>query len=54
MTKLLQAMLKVDPSERMTFSEFEDAVDDLMTSKIMIINLLHGTSMKVINDPQMT
>ena len=54
MNNLLRAMLKLDPAERMTFNEFYNAVDDIITSKIEIINLLHGTSMKVMNDPNLT
>ena len=54
MNNLLRAMLKLDPPERMTFTEFYNAVDDIITSKIEIINLLHGTSMKVMNDPNLT
>ena len=54
MNKLLQEMLKLDPMERMTFPEFFDWVDDIITSKIEIVNLLHGTSYKIINDPDLT
>ncbi len=54
MNQLLRAELKLDPAERMTFSEFYLAVDDIITSKIEIINLLHGTSMKVMHDPLIT
>ena len=54
MNNLLRAMLKLDPAERMTFNEFYTAVDDIITSKIEIVNLLHGTSMKVIMDSELT
>ena len=54
MNNLLRAMLKLDPAERMTFDEFYTTVDDIITSKIEIVNLLHGTSMKVMDDPQLT
>ena len=54
MNELLKEMLKLDPSERMTFPQFFDTVDDIITSKIEIVNLLHGTSHKIINDPNLT
>lgn len=54
MNDLLKAMLKLEPIERMTFQEFFDAVDDIITSKIEIISLLHGTSFKIMNDPKLT
>ena len=54
MNELLKEMLKLDPTERMTFPEFFDRVDDIITSKIEIVNLLHGTSHKIINDPNLT
>ena len=47
-------MLKLDPRERMTFTEFFETVDDIIRSKIEIINLLHGTSLKIILDPSLT
>lgn len=47
-------MLKLDPRERMTFTEFFETVDDIIRSKIEIINLLHGTSLKIISDPSLT
>jgi hypothetical protein len=52
--KLLKEMLKLDPTERMTFPQFFDTVDDIITSKIEIVNLLHGTSHQIINDPNLT
>ena len=54
MNKLLKEMLELDPTERMTFPQFFDTVDDIITSKIEIVNLLHGTSHKIINDPNLT
>ena len=54
MNELLKEMLKLDPTERMTFPQFFDTVDDIITSKIEIVNLLHGTSHKIINDPNLT
>ena len=44
-------MLKVDARERMTFPVFFDFVDDIVTSKIEIIHLTHGTSFKILSDP---
>lgn len=38
----------------MTFPEFFEFVDDLITSKVEVVNLLHGTSFKIIYDPNMT
>lgn len=54
MKNLLGSMLKLDPRERMTFNEFFETVDDIIRSKIEIINLLHGTSFKIIADPALT
>ena len=53
MNTFLQKMLKLDPIERMTFPQFFDEVDDMMKSKIEIVNLLHGTSHKIISDPNL-
>ena len=50
MNKLLRHMLKFDPQERMPFHSFFDTVDDLITSKIEVISLLHGTSFKIVSD----
>ena len=47
------ALLKLDVNERMTFPEFFEFVDDLMKSKVEIINLLHGTSFKFMMEPGM-
>ena len=46
MNSLLVSLLKIDPLERMTFPEFFDFIDDLMKSKVEVINLLHGYSFK--------
>ena len=46
MNQLLVSLLKLDPLERMTFPEFFDFTDDLIKSKVEVINLLHGTSFK--------
>ena len=54
MNRLLCRLLKIDPHERMTFPEFFEYIDDLLTSKIEVINLLHGTTFKLIFDPMMT
>ncbi len=54
MNRLLSSLLKLDPAERMTFPEFFDFVDDLITSKVEVVNLLHGTTFKIIYDPNMT
>ena len=54
MNELLKKMLKLDPKERMTFSQFFNTVDDIIPSKIEIVNLLHGTSHKIISDPDLT
>ena len=53
MNTFLQKMLKLDSIERMTFPQFFDEVDDMMKSKIEIVNLLHGTSHKIISDPNL-
>lgn len=54
MKNLLCSMLKLDPRERMTFTEFFETVDDIIRSKIEVINLLHGTTVKIISDPALT
>ena len=54
MNRLLCWLLKLDPHERMTFPEFFEFIDDLLTSKIEVFNLLHGTTFKIIFDPMMT
>ena len=54
MNRMLCLLLKLDPQERMTFPEFFEYIDDLLTSKIEVINLLHGTTFKIIFDPKMT
>ena len=54
MNTLLRALLKLDPTERMTFLELFEFVDDLIMSKVEVTNLLHGTSFKIIFDPNMT
>ena len=54
MNTLLRALLRLDPTERMTFPELFEFVDDLITSKVEVTNLLHGTSFKTIFDPNMT
>ena len=53
MNQLLVSLLKLDPLERMTFSEFFDFVDDLVKSKVEVINLLHGSSFKFMMEPGM-
>lgn len=53
MNELLVALLKLDANERMTFDEFFSFVDDLMKSKVEIIDLLHGTSFKFMMEPGM-
>ena len=50
MNTLLKHMLKLDPQERMTFLEFFEFVEDLVHSKIEVINLLQGTSGKIMYD----
>ena len=52
--ELLVSLLKLDPLERMTFPEFFDFVDDLMKSKVEVVNLLQGTSFKFMMDSGMT
>ncbi len=37
----------------MTFDEFFDFIDDLMKSKVEVINLLHGSSIKFMMEPGM-
>lgn len=54
MNRLLKHLLKLDPQERMNFHEFFDFVEDLVHSKIEVINLLHGTSKKIIYEGGMT
>ena len=54
MQDLLCSMLKLDPRERMTFTEFFENVDDIIRSKVEVINLLHGTSVKIILDQTFT
>ena len=54
MNTLLRELLKLDPTERMTFLELFEFVDDLITSKVEVTNLLHGTSFKIIFDPHLT
>ena len=54
MNTLLRALLKLDPTERMTFVELFEFVDNLITSKVEVTNLLHGTSFKIIFDPNLT
>lgn len=51
MNTLLRQMLKVDPRERISFPLFFDFVDDIITSKIEVFSLLHGTSLKIVFDP---
>ena len=54
MNTLLVHMLKLDPQERMSFPEFFEFVDDLVLSKIEVVNLLQGTSTKISYDTSMT
>ena len=54
MNELLVCLLKIDAQERMTFPEFFDFVDDLMKSKVEVVNLLHGTSFKFMMEQGMT
>ncbi len=54
MRNLLCSMLKLDPRERMTFTEFFETVDDIIRSKIEVVNILHGTTVKIISDPALT
>jgi hypothetical protein len=46
MNQLLVSLLKLDPLERMTYPEFFDFTDDLIKSKVEVLDLLHGTSVK--------
>ena len=48
--RLLCSMLKIDPRERIPFHRFFDFVDDIITSKIEVINILQGTSLKIVSD----
>ena len=54
MNSLLVHQLKLDPQERMSFPEFFEFVDDLVSFKIEVVNLLQGTSEKIIYDTSMT
>ena len=54
MNSLLKSLLKLDPQERMSFPEFFEFVEDLVNSKIEIVNLLRGTSGKIMYDRGMT
>ena len=54
MNQLLKHLLKLDAQERMNFPEFFEFVEDLVTSKIEVINLLQGTSGKIIYEGGMT
>jgi hypothetical protein len=54
MNTLLKSLLKLDPQERMSFPDFFEFVDDLVTSKIEVMNLLTGTSGKILYDSGMT
>ena len=54
MNRLLKHLLKLDPQERMNFHEFFEFVEDLVHSKIEVVNLLQGTSGKIIYDGGMT
>ena len=54
MNALLKSLLKLDPQERMSFPDFFEFVDDLVTSKIEVVNLLTGTSGKILYDSGMT
>ena len=50
MNNLLKHLLKLDPQERMNFHEFFEFVEDLVHSKIEVVNLLQGTSGKIMYD----
>ena len=52
--ELLVKLLKLEPSERMTFQEFFDFVDDLIKSKLTVINLQDGVMCKIEFDKQLT
>ena len=54
MNSLLKSLLKLDPQERMSFPEFFEFADDLVNSKIEVVNLLTGTSGKIIYGSGMT
>lgn len=47
-------LLKLEPSERMTFQEFYDFVDDLIKSKLTVINSQDGVMVKIEFDKQLT
>ena len=40
-------LMKLEPSDRMTFIEFFDFVDDLVKSKLTVINVQDGSVCKV-------
>lgn len=52
--ELLVKLLKLEPSERMTFQEFFDFVDDLIKSKLTVINVQDGIMIKTEFDKQLT
>ena len=52
--ELLVKLLKLEPSERMTFQEFFDFVDDLVKSKLTVINVQDGVMIKTEFDKQLT
>ena len=47
-------MLKYDEKERFSFPVFFEKIDDIIESKVELINLLHGTSFKIIQDSSLT
>jgi len=47
MEELLVKLMKLEPSERMTFTEFFDFVDDLVKSKLTVISVQDGSVCKV-------
>ena len=53
MNQLLVSLLKLDALERMTYPEFFDFVDDLIKSKVEVVNLLHGTGFKFMVESDM-
>lgn len=53
MNQLLVSLLKLDALERMTYPEFFDFVDDLIKSKVEVVNLLHGTGFKFMVESNM-
>ncbi|XP_003387126.1 PREDICTED: inhibitor of nuclear factor kappa-B kinase subunit beta-like [Amphimedon queenslandica] len=53
MNQLLVSLLKLDALERMTYPEFFDFVDDLLKSKVEVVNLLHGTGFKFMVESDM-